>query len=203
MKSRKVVIQDAIDIVFVDTVIQCTMRNVKFEFIPREQCEAVGKELEAISTKTIKRTMKIHVNLQRAKAQIPFLLVVSEITSTDRNNQPNDTVTENSTEIVTDNEMFVDTETYNIVDYIIAIYENKWNVDKIVDTDPEDESGFMYNVSFIEKHKKMFHWPGKKDIIWYKNTDIKCKLNTLQCSVWQVCENVQVRIRRVGQNFKP
>jgi hypothetical protein len=73
---------------------------------------------------------------------------VSEITSTDRNNQPNDTVTENSTEIVTDNEMFVDTETYNIVDYIIAIYENKWNVDKIVDTDPEDESGFMYNVSF-------------------------------------------------------
>jgi hypothetical protein len=42
MKSGKVVIQDAIDIVFVDTVIQCTMRNVKFEFIPREQCEAVG-----------------------------------------------------------------------------------------------------------------------------------------------------------------
>jgi hypothetical protein len=37
------------------------MRNVKFEFIPREQCEAVGKEHEAISTKTIKRTMKIHV----------------------------------------------------------------------------------------------------------------------------------------------
>lgn len=61
MKSGKVVIQDATDIVFVDTVIQCTMRNVKFEFIPREQCEAVGKELEAISTKTIKRTMKIHV----------------------------------------------------------------------------------------------------------------------------------------------
>ena len=63
MKSGKVVIQDATDILFVDTdtVIQCTMRNVKFEFIPREQCEAVGKELEAISTKTIKRTMKIHV----------------------------------------------------------------------------------------------------------------------------------------------
>ena len=104
---------------------------------------------------------------------------MSEITSTDRNNQPNDTVTENSTEIVTNNEIFVDTETYSIVDYIIAIYENKWKVDKIVDTDPEDEGGFMYNVSFIEKRKKMFHWPGKKDIIWYKNTDIKCKLNTL------------------------
>ena len=59
------------------------------------------------------------------------------------------TVTENSTEIVTDNDTFVDTETYNIVDYILAIYENKWNV------------------------------IGKKDIIWYKNTDIKCKLNTL------------------------
>jgi hypothetical protein len=91
---------------------------------------------------------------------------VSEITSTDRNNQPNDTVTESSTEIVTDSEIFVDTETYSIVDYIIAIYENKWKVDKIVDTDPEDEGGFMYNVSFIEKRKKMFHWPRKKDIIW-------------------------------------
>ena len=74
------------------------------------------------------------------------------------------TVTENSTEIVTDNDTFVDTETYNIVDYIIAIYENKWNVGKIVDTVPEDEGGFMYNVSFIEKRKKMFQWPRKKTL---------------------------------------
>ena len=38
----------------------CTMRNVKFKFIPKEQCETVGKELETVSTKTIKGTMKIH-----------------------------------------------------------------------------------------------------------------------------------------------
>ena len=36
------------------------MRNVKFKYIPNEQCEIVGTEIEAISTKTIKGTMKIH-----------------------------------------------------------------------------------------------------------------------------------------------
>jgi len=38
----------------------CTMRNVKFKYKPKEQCEIVGTEIEAISTKTIKGTMKIH-----------------------------------------------------------------------------------------------------------------------------------------------
>ena len=37
-----------------------TMRNVKFKYIPKEQCEIVGTEIEAISTKTIKGTMTIH-----------------------------------------------------------------------------------------------------------------------------------------------
>jgi hypothetical protein len=37
-----------------------TMRNVKFKYIPKEQCEIVGTEIEAISTKTIKGTIKIH-----------------------------------------------------------------------------------------------------------------------------------------------
>ena len=67
----------------------------------------------------------------------------SEITSTNRNDQPNDTVTENSTEIVTNNETVDDTETYDIEDYVIAIYENKWHVGKIVDTDLEGVNGFM------------------------------------------------------------
>jgi hypothetical protein len=34
--------------------------NVKFKYIPKEQCEIVGTEIEAISTKTMKGTMKIH-----------------------------------------------------------------------------------------------------------------------------------------------
>jgi hypothetical protein len=69
-------------------------------------------------------------------------------------------------------------------DYVIAIYENKWYVGKIVDTDLEGENGFMYNVSFREKRKKMFQWPRNKDIIWYKNTaqDEYSDPN----SVWQV-----------------
>ena len=88
------------------------------------------------------------------------------------NDHANDTVTKNSAEIVTD-----DTETYDIGDYIIAIYENKWYVGKIVNTDLEDENGFMY-VSFMEKRKKMLQWPRNKDIIWCKNIDIKFKLRT-------------------------
>jgi len=36
------------------------MRNVKFKYVPKEQCEIVGTEIEAMSTKTIKGTMKIH-----------------------------------------------------------------------------------------------------------------------------------------------
>jgi hypothetical protein len=86
------------------------------------------------------------------------------------NDHANDTVTKNSAEIVTD-----DTETCDIGDYIIAIYENKWYVGKFVNTDLEDENGFMY-VSFMEKGKKMSQWPRNKDIIWY--IDIKLKLRT-------------------------
>ena len=48
------------------------MRNVKFKYIPKEQCEIVGTEIEAMSTKTIKGTMKIHAI---AKVQIPFIFV--------------------------------------------------------------------------------------------------------------------------------
>jgi hypothetical protein len=60
MKSGKVVIQDATDFFSWTQSSMYTMRNVKFKYIPKEQCEIVGTEIEAISTKTIKGTIKIH-----------------------------------------------------------------------------------------------------------------------------------------------
>ena len=103
----------------------CTMRNVKFKYIPKEQYEIVRTEIEAISTKTIKGTMKIHA-IVGPGTSTTFVGDVScycevciqggqcnswtsEITFTNRNDQPNDTVTANSTEIVTNNETVDDT----------------------------------------------------------------------------------------------
>ena len=164
----------------------CIMRNVKLKYIPKEQCEIVGTEIEAISTKTIKGTMTIHAIVGQGSHTIfvgdvscycqvciqggQYNSWTSEITSTNRNDQPNDTVTENSTESVTNNETVDDTETYDTWRLRNCYLRKQWYVGKIVDTDLEGENGFMYNVSFREKRKKMFQWPRNKDIIWYKNT---------------------------------
>ena len=189
MKAGKVVIQDAKDFFAWTQSSACSTQNVKFRFIAKEQCEIVGKELEAIPTKTIKGTMKIHAIVGKGSNSILVREVScycnscvkgehcdtwnSEITSTDTTEkQDEQNVDEMETGESTDQE-----ESYDIGEYVVAMYENNWYVGMIEKIDPTDENGYIYNISFMERHKKMFQWPQfRKDITWRRKCDVKFKV---------------------------
>lgn len=46
---------------------------------------------------------------------------------------------------------------------------------KIIDKDEDDE--FPYQISFMEKKKKMFAWPKPPDVLWCKTSDIVYTIN--------------------------
>lgn len=46
---------------------------------------------------------------------------------------------------------------YEIDQYVVALYDGRWYIAKITDKDEDDE--FPYQISFMEKKKKMFAWP--------------------------------------------
>lgn len=43
---------------------------------------------------------------------------------------------------------------YEIDQYVVVLYDGRWNIAKITEKDEDDE--FPYQISFMEKKKKMF-----------------------------------------------
>lgn len=64
---------------------------------------------------------------------------------------------------------------YEIDQYVVALYDGRWYIAKITDKDEDDE--FPYQISFMEKKKKMFAWPKTPDVLWCKTSDIVYTIN--------------------------
>lgn len=193
MKSGKVVIQDASDFFAWTQSPTCSMKNVKFMFVPKEVCESTGKELETLPIKAVKGTMKIHAVIGQGSQKILVREVSCycndcidgrpceswrvESTSVEKNVPEKDLGTENTaidtaqTETCSGDDM-----SYSIDEFVVAKYESRWYIGKIIDEDPDDENGYIYQISFMEKRKNMFQWPMNKDILWCRKTDIAFNL---------------------------
>ena len=48
-------------------------------------------------------------------------------------------------------------QTYQVGDYVAALYEHELYLGKVIDTDMDDE--LCYNISFLEKKKSLYQWP--------------------------------------------
>ena len=64
-------------------------------------------------------------------------------------------------------------ETYHVDDYVAASYLGHWYICKIMNCDDEDNT---FEITFLQKRKRMFQWPTRPDEIWVNYEDILCKV---------------------------
>ena len=75
-------------------------------------------------------------------------------------------------------------EKFQLGQCAVAIYEGKWYIGKIVETDSDDESDYTYQISFLEK-KIFFQWSSLQDIIWCRITNIMFKASDPIWIIWR------------------
>ena len=191
MKAGKVVIQDAYGFYAWACGESCTMINVRFLFVSKEECSDMSSRLENVRAVKVKGTMKIHAVAGRGDGVIAIRDVrcycedcvqgtlcstwsqAHEMT-TDESKPVENTESTQCTHLVAagDSESTCD---YNKGDYVVAKYTGNWYVGKIVDVDNDDDLPFK--VSFMEKKKRMYQWPCREDVIWCKRSDVLLEID--------------------------
>ncbi|XP_069109647.1 uncharacterized protein [Argopecten irradians] len=69
----------------------------------------------------------------------------------------------------------------NIGEFVVALYDGKAYVGKLIDKDVEDNE-LGYKLSFMEQRKKMFQWPKGGDVLWCSKSDILFKIDEPKAS---------------------
>ena len=77
MKAGKVVIQDAYGFYAWACGESCTMINVRFLFVSKEECSDMSSRLENVRAVKVKGTMKIHAVAGRGMALLLFEMYVA------------------------------------------------------------------------------------------------------------------------------
>ncbi|XP_061183299.1 uncharacterized protein LOC133191568 [Saccostrea echinata] len=177
MRSGKVMIQDAK--AFYDWAKSSSMKNVTF--VESAECEKKKDELNAYQSeiRAVKGTMKLHavVGLGNSCVKIKDVsCYCDECLSGNICSGWNEAVTrtvanENNAleEIVSptgDSNVKL-----NIGDFVAAYYDVEWYVGKVVDKDDDDGE---FEISFMEKRKELYRWPGKPDKLWVSADKIIC-----------------------------
>lgn len=198
MKSGKCIIQDAQDFYTWTQSDACNIRNIHFVYISKEKCEETSKEVNEWKTKAVKGTMKIHGVIGKRDAVVLVRDTSCYCSDCLQGNlcdgwrrevihekqKQTENVTERGERVDEDKEQTGGTDqpkekeqteekeqTYQVGDYVAALYEHELYLGKVIDTDMDDE--LCYNISFLEKKKAQYQWPRRPDKIWIRKNDIK------------------------------
>ena len=64
---------------------------------------------------------------------------------------------------------------HNAGEFVATKYSGQWYIGKIKTVDIDERE---YEIQFMERKKCSFQWPDHEDIIWRKEKDVICKINT-------------------------
>ena len=194
MRTGKTVIQDSE--AFYEWALSSSMNNVKFRYVSAKQCAEKEKNLERITIKPIKGTMKIHAvvgegtnkikvrdiscycdlclsgsacDSWRSETIITGVMDSGEVRSraqVDTDTTSNDAETK---EIVSEKK-----NVFEVNEFVAAIYDDQWYVGLITDKDEEESE---IEVNFMEQKKGLFLWPRQKDEIWISERSVLCRIS--------------------------
>ncbi|WAR17258.1 hypothetical protein MAR_031852 [Mya arenaria] len=134
---------------------------------------AVCDEIKDAAHRAPIKAKKILQNLVAGNVLKKYKLLQMFGKKTVSSNQVNTTILTH--ESVPDSVSIDTQEKYHAGDYVAASYLNRWYIGEIMNCDDEDNT---YEITFLEKRKKMFQWPTRPDEIWVNYDDILCKVST-------------------------
>lgn len=198
VNSGKVGIQDPFDFYAWSQSSNCSMKNVSFVFVSSEECEKKAVETGKLHLKPITGTMKIHSVLGKGNNSVSVRntscyckICVSDDSETcgtwrdetlvQKSSKPTNTDKISNIQVETVKHISVakpnidPKETYHVDDYVAASYLGHWYIGKIMNCDDEDNT---FEITFLQKRKRMFQWPTRPDEIWVNYEDILCKVST-------------------------
>ena len=203
IKSGKVLIQDARDFHAWTQGDDCNIKNIKFKFIPKEDCESTAKEVKEWPCKAVKGTMKAHAVVGRGGGTILLNDVscycqeclkgnycdawrvdkaVAEKKKTKKRPEETSEAAEHDVhdvhdvqEVPADVEAEQPQEQLSLGQYVGALYEGRCYIGNIIDKDMDDD--LCYKISFLQQKKTQFQWPKHADELWCKKQDILFTVN--------------------------
>lgn len=182
VRSGKSVIQDADD--FFNWATSSSMKEVKFFFVSKDECESTNEFMPQIQFPPIKGTLKIHSAKVNSYGQFctrdklcyceicnsGLICETWRIIETEKTKKhtlprivevPDDTTSADS-----------DEPTCSAGDFVAALYESKWYIGKVVQVDDDKD----VEVSFMQQRRSLFQWPAHEDIIWVSEDKVLCKI---------------------------
>ncbi|XP_046548265.1 uncharacterized protein LOC124258241 [Haliotis rubra] len=197
VNAGKVVIQDSKDFFAWSQSQHCSMPNVNFLFVSTEECEATAASQANRKLKPVKGTMKIHAVKGRGSGHIhvrdtscycnrclggTVCDTWQEETTVNQDQEDHSVLTETDMSGVTSAVVNMSDDTgvaarpnYNVGEFVAALYSGRWYIGKVETVDPEDSE---YEINFMESKKSNFQWPAHEDVIWCKESDVICHINT-------------------------
>lgn len=161
------------------------MKQVKFRFVLKEHCQQTEKEIALWNAKPVKGTMKVHAVVGQGSNSIlvgnvscycsDCLAGSNCLSWRKESTKPKETLPtplfdkETQFDInqndVTEGRQPVESETEEPAVTVAA-------TNSVIQHDE-----FPYQISFMEKKKKMFAWPKTPDVLWCKTSDIVYTIN--------------------------
>ena len=195
-KAGKYTIQDAHDFFEWTQSSACNIKSVKYTFIPKEQCEVVAAEIATWKTKPVKGTMKLHQVIGEGNGVVIVrdkscycvqcidqdycqggrreVVQVQEDKEKKKKRQEDggrqEETQEERQEERQEDQQVAEVQTYDVGDFVAAVYDGNVYIGKITDIDPDDE--LAYHITFMQKKKEQYQWPAREDTLWCSKTDI-------------------------------
>jgi hypothetical protein len=184
VKTGQAMIQDANDF-YTWATEKSSFVNVTFKFVSDEEIAEKVSKNSNISQKLrpIKGTMTIHSAAGVGKSTVwvrETSCYCDLCLSGERCNSWRKECTRKDESRVAENQGRSNASTKTIGvhaelnDYVAAVYESDWFIGKIVDTDVDDGE---VEISFMEKTKHLYRWPGRQDKIWVSIHDVLCAIH--------------------------
>ena len=187
MKAGKCIIQSASDFHAWTQSTACNLRNIKFEYITKENCEATAEEIKTWPTKPIKGTMKLHAVIGRGEGKV----LVNEVSCYCnscmhgdmcpgwREENAQEPEKQNAVDEAPEREEREEREErqeedvleVNTDDFVAAVYEGQLYLGKVLEVDLADE--YCYRITFLQKKFSQYQWPRSEDILWVKKDAVK------------------------------
>ena len=193
IKRQKVIIQDAEDFF---TWGKGSGSAIEYIFVPKSSCERSQSVVSAMPVQPVKGTMKIHAVVPIGNSKImtrSTSCFCKDCFASDGNFNPDCSGWEEHSILSSDAEKLEETpsmpereydqKTFQVGDFVAAVYNKSWFVGKVIEHDEKDGE---YNITFMQnmgsRKAPSFKWPSRSDIVWVESKAVLCGVDEPQHS---------------------